>query len=103
MAAPLNKINFNINIAWGTFLTEGAPSTSFFLLDSVRSTRACLKNASIPKERVFFRVALPNSLEIHKVFLRKFLFSTQKPTLVHITIFQTSTRFFQPFLFFPEL
>jgi len=32
----------------------------------------------MPKERIFFRAALPNLLEIHKVFLRKFVFAPRK-------------------------
>ncbi len=51
-------------------------------------SRACLKNANTPKERIFFRVALPNFLEIHEVFLRKFVFATQKNlSLLCISLF----------------
>jgi len=37
-----------------------------------------LKNGNMPKERIFFRAALPNFLEIHKVFPQKFVFAARK-------------------------
>ncbi len=56
----------------------GIPARGVFADWDPIPPRACLKNDNMPKGRIFFRVALPNFLEIHKVFLRKFVFATRK-------------------------
>jgi len=62
----------------GTPLFAAAVVMAVFLKARHLMPRPCLKNDNMLKERIFSRATLPNFLEIHKVFLQKFVFAARK-------------------------